>query len=483
MTSPARLRVDTGRLFLVGAALLAGAATAASAVVGIDPLLMVAAIAALAGAALIVLDERWAVAALAAFVVLHLPKVATDYHGSPSLFPPLVVAILVGVAARRLLGGTRPPRVATTALLIGAYVLVAAGSLLFAGMPVDLGGDTVELLKDAGVALLVGLLVSRAPTLRVAIWSMVGAGAFLAAISVFQFLTGSFDSAFAGFGQSSIENIVGTYDDIRISGPIGDANFYGQLLVAILPLALNRMWAESTLRLRLVGGGAAALIAVATVFTFSRGAAVALGAVVVMMLVIHRPSLRSIAAVAVVGVLAIPLLPPGYLDRLLTLGDVGTVEGSTDVSIRGRTAEVTAGWLMFSDRPLTGVGFGLYEEHYQDYVAGLGIELRSEARQAHSFVLEVASETGLLGLAAMGAVVGFAVAGLRRARRRFQAAGLADEGWIAAALLASITGFLITSLFLHHDFSRIFWLLMGLSYSVIWMASRAPAPALEEAVR
>ena len=483
MTFPARPGVDTGRFAVAGAAVLAGAAVAGLAATGLDPLLLIAAAAALAGAALMVLDERWAVASLAGFVVLHIPKVATDYHGAPSLFAPLAGAILLGIAARWLLTGVRPPQVAAIAVVVAAYVLVAAGSLLFADMPVDLG-DTTALVKDAAVAVLAGLLVSRASTLRVAIWAMVGSGAFLAAVSVVQFLTGSFDSAFAGFGQSSIENIVGTYDDVRISGPIGDPNFYGQLLVSVLPLALNRMWAEPTLRLRLVGAGAAALIAAATVFTFSRGAAVALGAVAIIMLVIHRPSLRSVAAVAVCGVLAIPILPQGYLDRLLTLGEVGTVEGSTDASIRGRTAELTAGWLMFGDRPLTGVGFGLYEDHYQEYVAGLGIELRSEAREAHSFVLEVAAETGLLGLAAMGAVVGGAVLGLRRARRRSQADGREDLAQISAALLASITGFLITSLFLHHDFSRIFWLLMGLSYAVAWLATREPATAaVEEAAR
>jgi O-antigen ligase len=268
---------------------------------------------------------------------------------------------------------------------------------------------------------------------------------------------------------------VGTFDDVRISGPIGDPNFYGQLLLVVLPLALDRMWGERTLRLRIAGGGAAALIAAATVFTFSRGAALALGAVLLMMAIIHRPSLRSIAVLAVAAVMAIPVLPPGYLDRLLTLGDVGTVEGSTDASIRGRTAELKAGWIMFVDHPLNGVGFGLYEEHYQDYVAGLGIELRSEPRQAHSFVLEVAAETGLPGLAAMGAIIGGALMALRRARRRFRDAAMVEQSHIAGALAASIGGYLITGLFLHHDFPRIFWLLMGISYAVGELANRVSA--------
>jgi len=486
-----------GVLPVAVAAGLTGAATAGAALFFSDPLLIVIGLAGMAGAGLLILDERWAGGALAVFVVLHLPQVATDSHGAPSLFQPLVAVILLGVAARWAITGERPPGMAAALLLIGAYLLVAVGSLAFATIPVNVTGEGLTLVKDSGIALLAGLLLTRAASLRVTVWAMVGAGAFLAGISVFQFLTGAFGSTFAGFGLSSVENIVGTYDDVRISGPVGDPNFYGQLLVVILPLALDRMWGERTLRLRVLGGAAAALIAAATVFTFSRGAALAMGAVLVMMAVVYRPSPRSIAAVAVAAMLAVPFLPPGYLDRLTTLGDVGSVEATTDASIRGRTAELTAGWLMFSDRPLTGVGYSLYDEHYQEYVASLGVEMRSEARDAHSMYLEVASETGLPGIAAMAAIIigAFAAlargrmaaiiigafAALARGRRRFEGAGMDEQARMARALTASLVGFLITALFLHLDFARLFWLLIGLSLAIPGLADREAAGEPAEA--
>jgi len=450
----------------------AGALTTIVALVIGQPMLIVIGVAGLAGVALMVLDERWAIGALAVFVVLHLPEVATDFHGAPSLFQPLIGAILLGVAARWAMTGDRPAGSIAALLLVGAYVFVAISSLLFADLPANLTDESLVLVKDAGIALVAGLIVSRATSLRVVVWAMVLSGAFLATISVFQFATGAYSTSFAGFGQSSVEQIVGTFDDIRVSGPVGDPNFYGQLLVAILPLALDRMWGERTLRLRVIGAGAAAVIAAATVLTFSRGAAVALGAVVLMMAIVYRPSIRSIAGVALVGLLAIPFLPPGYVDRLTTLADVGSVEGATDASIRGRTAEVTAGWLMFTSHPLTGVGYGLYPANYQEYVAGLGIELRSEARNAHSLYLEVAAETGLPGILAMGALILGAMAALARGRRRFEEIGLEEHARIARALTASMVGFLITALFLHLDFARLFWLLIGLSFAVPVIAER-----------
>jgi len=475
MTSPARLGFDRTVRTAVPVALAAiaagGAAAGGGFVIG-DPTLVVMGIGGLLGAVLVVLDADWALGALAVFVVLHLAEVASDFHGAPSLFLPLTGAILLGVAVRWSMTGDRPASAARALLLVGTYVLIAIGSLLFSTEAASAAGTAMTLGKDALVAVLIGLLLGRASSLRVVVWAMVASGGFLAAISVFQFFTGSFDSSFAGFGLSSVENIVGTYDDIRISGPVGDPNFYGQLLIVLLPLALDRMWGETALRLRVMGGVAAAFIAAATVLTFSRGAALAMAVVLIMMAVVYRPSLRSIAAVAIVGAMAIPFMPPGYIDRLTTITEVGTVEGSTDASIRGRTAEVTAGWLMFTDRPLTGVGYGLYDEHYQEYVSGLGIEMRSEARDAHSLYLEVAAETGIFGIVAMGAVIVGAFLALQRGRRCFDELGLAAHSRIARALTASLVGFLITGLFLHLDFARLFWLLIGLALALPTIAER-----------
>ena len=485
MLAPARPGLDrrSGPLVAGGAALAAGAALAGSAVLLGDPMPALTAVVGLGGAALVVWNRHWALAALAAFVVLNLADVATDFHGAPSLFQPLIGAILLGVAARGVLGGGRPALPARAVVLAGAYVLVAVASLLFAPAPGDPVGTALGLIKDAGVAVVAGLLVVRSSSLRTAARAVVACGGLLAAISVVQFL-GGIDSSFAGLGQWSVENIVGTYDDVRISGPLGDPNFYGQLLVVVLPLALDRMWQERHRALRWASGGIAALVAAAAVFTFSRGAALAVAAVLVVMVVIHRPGLRAVAAVAIAAALAVPFLPPGYLDRLTTLADVGTVEGSTDVSIRGRTAEVTAAWLMFADRPLTGVGYGLYDENYQDYVGGLGIELRSEARDAHSLYLEVAAETGLPGIAAMGALILASFAGLRRGRRRFAALGRTEDARLTGALAASLIGFLITALFLHLDFARLFWLLVGVALAVPAVAEAeagAAGPAGEAA--
>jgi O-antigen ligase len=174
-------------------------------------------------------------------------------------------------------------------------------------------------------------------------------------------------------------------------------------------------------------------------------------------------------------VLALPLLPPGYVDRLTTLGQIGTVDATTDVSIRARTAETTAGIEMFLDHPVTGVGIGNYKDHYPEYARDQGIDARRKAREPHNLYLEIAAETGLPGIAAFVFLIGGTFAAVVAGRRRFAAAGLQDEAGASYAVGVALVGYLITSLFLHMDFARLFWLITGVALALPGIASREAA--------
>ncbi|MFH1329769.1 MAG: O-antigen ligase family protein [Actinomycetota bacterium] len=469
------------RVVWAAGALAAGAAAGLAAVVLPQPLLAVAAVAGLALAALVVADPDWALGAVAAFAVLNLANVATDFHGAPSLFQPLLALVALGIAFRWLARGERPVGGGRAAAFVAVYAAVALASLLVAADFAAGRTEVESLLKDAALAVLAGLLLRRAAGLRRVIWVLVGGGALLATISAFQFLTGSFGASHLGFGQSAVQNIVGGVDDVRISGPIGDPNFYAQWLVMLTPLALDRAFAERRLSRRLAAGYAAAAMAASVVFTFSRGGALALGAVVLLMLLRRPARWRALTALAIAAAVAVPFLPSGYLDRLTTLGQVGTVESTTDVSIRGRTAEAGAGWAMFVDQPLTGVGLGNYAAHYQEYARGLGIEVRRVDREPHNLLLEVAAETGLPGLAAFGALVGGAFFAAAAARRRWRAVGREAEAGIAYAVAVALVGWAATSVFLHLDFARPWWLLLGIAFALPRLAAAQEAPGPEVA--
>ncbi len=452
----------------------------------LDPAPLVIGAAAAAGAVALVLRVEWALPVMAVFSVLRLANVATESHGAPSLFQPLLIVVAFGVLARWLHTRERPGDGLRIAVLAGGFVLVAAASLLAAGGSAAASADFESLSKDAVLAVLAGMLLRGPTDLRRVIWVMVASGAALATLSAYQFATGDFDQTFLGFARSSVENIVDTTDDVRVSGPIGDPNYYGQLLVMLLPLALDRLWTERTRILRWAAGYAAAAMTAAILFTFSRGAAVALLVVAALMLVKHPPSKRAVVTVVVIAVVALPFLPDGYVARLTTLGQVGTVESTTDASIRARTSELAAGVGMFLDHPLAGIGYGTFADNYLNYTRGTGIEQVLKAREAHNLYLEIAAETGVLGIVAFGALAAGTFAAAARSRRRLLDAGRRRLANTCYAIGVSLVGYYLTSVFLHMDFARPYWLLTGIALALPGVASAAvrdEAPAREAAWR
>lgn len=446
------------------AGLVATTVGAGVAAMGIlPPVTVVAALLAVGGATAILLDARWGLVAVTAFTVLRLPDVATDFHGAPPMFAPLVGLVLVAVLLRGRLTGDWPVGGARAIVVVGAFAIVALVSLLAAGDSGDGIAAMRTLIEDGSVAVLAGMLLRRSDSLHTVSWVLVGGGALLASISVFQFATGAFGSTFGGLAQSAVQNIYETADDVRISGPIGDPNFYAQLLVMVIPFAYDRMREEASRLRQAAAGYAMAVCAVTVVLTFSRGGLLALVVVMAIMVVRHPPRPRTVAIAALAVIAAIPLMPAGYVERLTSLGDVGEIEAGIDPSIRGRTAEMSAALAMFWDRPLTGIGFGNFASEYPGYAEGLGIDVRDAPREAHSLYLETAAETGLPGVVTLAGLFGAAFLALAAGRRRFrEMADLRSDG-IGLAVGVALVGYLVTSVFLHMAFARPVWLLIGMA--------------------
>ncbi len=451
-----------GRSLLLPAA-VGTIAVGTAAMTVVPPFLVVVGVIGLAGGLAVLKDPEWGLLAIAVFAVLRLPDVATDFHGAPSLFAPLLALVALAVLVRMRATGERPVGGLRALALVGAFLLVATGSVAFAADPATGIHQVVLLAKDAVVAILAGMLVRRSASLRAVVWVLVAGGGALATLSIVQFVTGSFDSTFGGFAQSAVQNIYSTTDSVRISGPIGDPNFYAQVLVMLVPLAFDRMRDEVGRGLRLAAGYCAAVCAVAVILTFSRGAALALAVVGIALVVRHPPKVRTVAAAGLLAIAAIPFLPPGYLERLSALGQVGEIQTGVDPSIRGRTAELRAAWDMFRDHPVIGVGYGNYLILYPEYARDSGIDVRSTERNAHNLYLATAAEMGIVGLFALGAVIVGAFAALHTGRRRFR--GMSDHraDGIGYALGVSLVGYLITSIFLHMAFARFAWLIIGIA--------------------
>lgn len=463
MTSPALHRRTSSRPTTLLLAVAAIAAIGAVGAVLIDPILAIAGVVAAAGGVAIYLEPRIGLFAIAGFTILRLPDIATDYHGAPSLFTPLVGLVLFSVLLRGMRRGERAPGGWRAVAAVGSLVAVAVFSLLFAS---DLDAGTRELeflVKDGAVAVLVGLLLARASDLRTVVWVVIGGGLMLSAITTLQYLTGAFDTNVLGFAQAAVQNIVDATDDVRIAGPIGDPNFYAQWLVMVIPLAVDRFRDERSTLLRTIAAAATVSCLASTIFTFSRGALLALVVVFGALALRHPPRFSTIAAAAVIAVLALPFLPAGYVDRMAALADLGGAGIGTDPSLRARETETAVALAMFTDHPLTGVGYGNYLSGYPEYARDLGTDLLRKPREAHNLYLETAAEMGIPGVLALGGVFTAAFAALASGRRAFRRMGDLTSDGMGYAVMVSLIGYLATSTFLHMAFARFMWLLVGIA--------------------
>jgi O-antigen ligase len=428
-----------------------------------------------------------AVALVVVAVWLNLPGVAVAVHHAPAsaaaLFPlPLLVPLAYVTTRGQAVVVNR-----TFAALL-AFAVVASVSALFAA---DQGLAATKLRELALEGVLVYFLVLnvvRDPeSLRRAIWALVAAGSFVAVVSIYQEATGTFYRPYAGLGQVDSAFFRGQADVARLAGPLGDPNYYAQILLPVVPLGLLAIWREQSRSLRLAGACAAALVCVAITFTYSRGAAVGLVAVVVGMVAFGYMRGRHLVSLAL-AVALIVALNPSYRDRVTTvtaLSGITAAQGAAveaDQSTRSRTTEMAAAGLAFLDHPLVGVGPGGFPSYYEKYAPRVGIEVRESTtsgehegeaakREAHNIVLGIAADMGLLGLLAFGAILWLTFADLRRARRRWTGVR-PDLVNLADSLTLALLGYLVAGVFLTLAFERYLWLLLALAGAAGALAHR-----------
>ena len=432
----------------------------------------------------VVAAVRWpdlAVAAMAITVFTNASDVLGRNAGTPGLGDPLLSLLIAGFIYRhwraRITRSTLLAPPPAFAMVAFGWVTLSLGSALWAADPVRSVARAQSLVRDATIAVAIMFVVRTCQSLRRAIWAVVVAGGLIAGLSVFQYATHRFGTNFGGFGRATVENIAGTTDGYRLSGPYDDPNFYGLILLLVVPLAADRFLHERDALLRLAALVSVGLVALAIVFTFSRGAFVGLVIAVLGILVRERPRPAVLAAIALGGLLVASQLPSNYTNRLSALSDAlpGSDVGraGADVSIRGRTSEVRVAIEMFADHPILGVGAANYPFRYQAYARAIGLDGRREEREPHSLYGEAAAELGLVGLAALGAMLV-----LTRRRLRIAARGLAAEPMYASipgAIGTAFAGYLSASIFLHAQYARPAWVLLGLAWAASYLKAAAPA--------
>lgn len=471
-----RLGPILATVVIVGVALVGGVGTAITG----SPMGLVAGAVLVLGSILL-LRPQVGVVLFLALLWMNVPGVLVDFHGVPSFAVQGVILLLLIPVARYLL--QREPVIVTPALVV---LLIFVGiNLLSAAFSsnTELASQAVLTVLTEGV--LVYVLVSnavRTPQMaRMAIITIVLSSVAMAGLAIHQEATQNYGSNYLGFAQNNRQDttaVAGIAGDTRprMEGPVGEKNRFAQVLLIVLPLTLFGMRIKHPVWGRILPAVAASIIVAGVFLTYSRGAAVAIGLLGVVLVVRRYVRLSHMLAIVAAFALTVVIVAPDFIGRVGSLGAVAgwvTGEGEDpDGAVIGRTTSNVAALLVFVDHPLTGVGPGVYAPDYSlKYANRLGLRYFTEDRRAHNMYLEWAAELGIAGLAAGVAMIVISMAQLS-ALRTYWLSRRRDYADLAGTYSLALLAYAASAVFLHLSYMRYFYVLLALANSAIWILQR-----------
>jgi putative inorganic carbon (hco3(-)) transporter len=422
-------RLIDGRGTLVSAAILAAGVAYLSSVA---PL---AAFAALAAAVLIVVLAFPFATLILLLAALPWEGLLTYPSETVSVVKLLGLLLLVSYTINVLVTD-KPLVLPPTGIAVGVFVVLVGFSMLFSPDPATSGGVFLRYALFAGFFFLaIQLLSDRGhllASMRVLILSVTGAAIW----GLVPFLQG---------------------ESPRTEGGIVDPIELGYLFAALLPLAAYLILEDR--RWRWVWLTCFPVIVAATLATLSRGALVALGALLIWAVATRRVKLGAmfataltVAAVVGVGV----LLFGSVIDERLQ--EKGTV---AEKNVESRKVLWQGAVEMAMDHPITGVGPGRYGAESVNYVRDNPIVIHNPA--AHNAYFEILAENGPFALAAFLAFLGGSWVMLSRQRRASERAGNREGVRLVTTLQAALLVAIVGALFLSEQLAIPFWLVGALA--------------------
>jgi probable O-glycosylation ligase (exosortase A-associated) len=196
--------------------------------------------------------------------------------------------------------------------------------------------------------------------------------------------------------------------------------------------------------------------------TYSRGGFLSLMAIASLIVWRSKHRAKTIAALAVVIALIVPVLPAEFWDRMSTI--TASAE-ERDSSTQSRLHFWQVAIAMVDDRPLLGVGHSAYSRAYNRYDWTEGEFMTNRA--VHSAWFGVLAELGYPGLILFIAIILSSLYTCRRVRKA-AARGLvpASIGPYAIALESSLVAFIVGGSFVSFHYCEMLWHFFALTIAL-----------------
>jgi O-antigen ligase len=246
-----------------------------------------------------------------------------------------------------------------------------------------------------------------------------------------------------------------------------DVNYYAGYLLMALAVAIGLILIEEKFFRRLLLIGLSLAITISVIATVSRSAMA-----ILLLLVLgyglyffFQKGIQKIISLLLiagfVGLVGVVLFTDvgSKLVNLFTLSRrVETVLAGKDASLQQRQNIASVTLEIIKANPFTGVGFGAFEETFDEYKGGY-LSTGSK-RSAHNTFLRVFAETGIIGFIPFLIFAGSLILTLAKSLKQIE---LRKPRVLLLAMLFSLSSFLLMSLTLDQMFEPHFWVMCGIA--------------------
>ena len=342
---------------------------------------------------------------------------------------------------------------------------LVAWALITAPFSLWPGGSVMFLLENYSKTVIVFILLasvidSRA-RLKLFSWGLVLMSIPLAVTTIGNFMS--------GISMQTGDRVAG-----YSAGLTANPNDLALMLNLILPLCIALMLASSRSQVRILLASIACLLTFAIVATFSRAGFLTLMVTVLTYFWLYRNRAGRvwIPLIVVLGLMALPIMPAGYVERISTIVNV---EDDSTHSAETRLDDMKAAARLAVANPLVGSGIGMN-------VLALN-EVRGETWTAvHNVYLQYLVELGLPGLG-LFLLLYFtclrATGDVLRALKPDRSSGLFH---VAEGLRVSLIAFAVAALFHPVAYHFYFYIIAGLAIAAAAIcAAERPVPVVQRA--
>lgn len=325
------------------------------------------------GFAAVMLKPRIGIIAIFLLSVLRDGFLHTWFPPIYDLHLPQIVIILT-LISWLIHSKEYPLRMNADVILMFLFFIVVCSTRFFAGIPVNDHPLVNENLRIVIIFFLVVQLMRTPKDVKTMLWLFVGMALFLELRAYYFYKTDYMDIALP--------------DYVHIN-----RNGFAGLLAYTLPIAYMLGNASKRRMPRLLGIGTALWCVIGVILTYSRAGLLGMLAGIGALILLEKRKIRLAMIIGLLTLLILPRLSEKYLGRVETIETY-----QEDASAMGRVATNYAAIEMFKANPFLGVGAGNFNDVFIEYTPVEYLKWVEEGKSIHNIMMQVASETGLLGL-------------------------------------------------------------------------------------